>query len=336
MSAICWLVYSAFYSFIVMYGQGVSFLGVFMGQITQNTLLALLSIGIWTVVVSRMDHRAWFEKLVLHIVLAPVYAWVGIQFLLFIASASTEPNEFNEIRQAYPFIFSSNIIAYIVQFAVYHMVRSSQRSQHQRTQTMKLYALAKEQELAQLKAQIHPHFMFNALHSIGVIADHDPAKVRTLILHLADMMRYSLEISRRDLVPLSEEIEFIKAYLEIEQTRFPDRLHIQFDLAPEALQTMILPMTLQPLVENAIKHGISPSESGGTLIIKAHITDQLLVIFIEDDGVGPSSKTTSNKSNGIGLSNTNARLINRFGAQSELKTEILAPRGYQVSFSIPV
>ena len=335
LSAACWVLYSAFYSFIVMYGQGVPFIGVFMGQISQNTFLAILSAGIWVMVVSKMDQRAWFEKLGFHVILAPIYAWIGVQALLFFASTSTGPSEFNEIREAYPFLFSSNIIAYIVQFSVYHMVRSSQRSQYQQTQAMELYALAKEQELNQLKAQIHPHFMFNALHSIGVIAEHDPGKVRTLILHLADMMRYSLDISRMDLVPLAEEIEFIRAYLEIEQTRFSDRLKIQYDLDEEALQTMILPMTLQPLVENAIKHGISPSESGGTLIIRAIISNDTLSISIEDDGVGIDAAPAKD-SNGIGISNTNARLVNRFGSSSRLLTEANVPRGYRASFSIPL
>jgi signal transduction histidine kinase len=145
--------------------------------------------------------------------------------------------------------------------------------------------LAAKAELKALRAQINPHFLFNTLNTLAEMARGQPETERT-ILNLARVFRYALDSTRRDMVALAEEIDFIRSYLEIEAERFEQKLNYQIEAPEDLRETRLPPMLIQPLVENALKHGIGPKMEGGTVRIAAARTERGVRLTVSDDGVG--------------------------------------------------
>lgn len=203
--------------------------------------------------------------------------------------------------------------------------------------------LAAKAELKALRAQINPHFLYNALNTIRSFCRTDPSKARDLIAHLAEFFRRSLK-SAGDYIMVKEELEQIEAYLTIERARFGDRLEVVLDVDPASLVEMIPPYILQPLVENAVKHGLLPSFGGGTVLIKARKTEAWLELAVSDTGVGMDASGRSRdlsgdapESNGlgIGLQNLNDRLKSIFGQEYCLEVRSSPGRGTTVFLRIP-
>jgi two-component system, LytTR family, sensor kinase len=175
-----------------------------------------------------------------------------------------------------------------------------------------------EARLKTLEAELHPHFLFNTLHAISTLVHTDPESADRMISRLSDLLRLTFDRSGAAGVPLKEELEFLQKYLEIEQIRFQDRLSVKFDIDPETLDTEVPRMILQPLVENAIKHGIGPRSGQGLVQISARKQDDKIWIEVRDNGVGLSRNARVRFNNGVGLSNTRARLECLYGAEQRL------------------
>lgn len=183
---------------------------------------------------------------------------------------------------------------------------------YQDVQTERERALAAEGQahrarLQALRYQLNPHFLFNTLNAVSTLIvekkNHDAER---MVARLSDFLRLTLECDSDVEVPLADELDFARRYLDIEQIRFGDRLVVTEDVDPEALSARVPPLLLQPLVENAVRHGIMPHEEGGTLLIEARRVSNRLLLRVVDDGPGPPSDTDSES--GVGLSNTKARL----------------------------
>ena len=159
-----------------------------------------------------------------------------------------------------------------------------------------------------LRMQLDPHFLFNALNTISSHVERDPKLTRLMIEHLGDLLRMSLESKDRQEVPLAEELAFLDHYLAIQKIRFGRRLKVEIDIAPEVRYASVPSLFLQPLVENAIRHGISPRASGGTVTVAAEPLDGRLSIRVADDGTGLPTGWSLEKSTGLGLSVTRERL----------------------------
>ena len=170
-----------------------------------------------------------------------------------------------------------------------------------------------EARLKTLEAELHPHFLFNTLHAISTLVHTDPESADRMISRLSDLLRLTFDRSGAAGVPLKEELEFLQKYLEIEQIRFQDRLTVKFDIDAETLDTEVPRLILQPLVENAIKHGIGPRSGQGLIQISAKKRDQGIWIEVKDNGVGLSKNARARFTNGVGLSNTRARLECLYG-----------------------
>jgi two-component system, LytTR family, sensor kinase len=186
-------------------------------------------------------------------------------------------------------------------------------------------------ELHALKMQLQPHFLFNTLHTISNLAPVDSGKVQVMIARLGELLRISLEHVSSESVPLRRELEFLSSYIEIERIRFEDRLKVVTDVDEESMNAEVPNMILQPLVENAIHHGINKKVHGGMITIHAKRQSNRVRIEIADDG-GASAEQS--RGWGIGLSNTNARLEQLFGTDFNFdihKTEV----GTSVQFDIP-
>lgn len=203
-----------------------------------------------------------------------------------------------------------------------------------RTQVMqeRLQTRLMRAELHALKMQLQPHFLFNTLHTISNLAPVDSRKAQIMIARLGELLRISLEHVSSEAVPLRRELEFLSSYLEIERTRFEDRLRVVVDVGEDALNTEVPNMILQPLVENAIQHGISKKAGGGLITIRAHKQSNRILVEIADDGGESSSEEHSGW--GIGLSNTKARLQQLYGTDFSFDIRSTGT-GTCVQFDIP-
>jgi two-component system LytT family sensor kinase len=165
-----------------------------------------------------------------------------------------------------------------------------------------------EARLNALRMQLDPHFLFNALNTISSHVERDPKLTRRMIEHLGDLLRMSLESKDRQEVPLTEEIAFLEHYLEIQKIRFGDQLRVVMDIAPEVKYAAVPSMFIQPLVENAIRHGISRRAAGGTIIVRAKPLGDRLEIRVQDDGIGLPPGWKLEQQEGLGLSITRQRI----------------------------
>src|SRR5205814_5571035 len=168
-------------------------------------------------------------------------------------------------------------------------------------------------QLRALKMQLHPHFLFNTLHSISSLVLEDPTKANSMIARLGDFLRLTLENSEQQLVSLKEEAEFLRCYLEIEQVRFGDRLTVAFELEPTTLSAAVPHLILQPVVENAIQHAIAPRATRGHINVEAKSLNSLLRLEVRDNGPGITLNGDLLRTEGVGLSNVRARLHQIYG-----------------------
>src|SRR5260370_6635128 len=182
-------------------------------------------------------------------------------------------------------------------------------------QRSELKAQLAQAQLQTLKMQLHPHFLFNTLHSISSLVLEDPPRANSMIARLGDFLRLTLEHSDEQMVTLKEEIEFLRCYLEIEQVRFEDRLSVEFRIEPTTLSAQLPHLILQPLVENAIRYAIAPHASPGRIKIEAKRLDGLLRLEVKDNGPGIDAKGDSVEKHGLGLTNVRARLKQIYGAE---------------------
>jgi two-component system, LytTR family, sensor kinase len=201
-----------------------------------------------------------------------------------------------------------------------------------------LQAQLAQAQLQALKMQLHPHFLFNTLNAISELVHKEPETAERMVIQLSDMLRVSLDGIGVQEIPLKQELEFLRRYLDIEETRFRDRLKIRMDVEPETLGAYVPNMILQPLVENAIRHGISPLSRGGSIDIRARRNGETLQLQICDDGRGlPANGENGSHGNGVGLTNTRARLTQLYGAgRFELNVESVPDAGVAVSVTIPL
>ena len=213
-------------------------------------------------------------------------------------------------------------------FSVLANIRLQARKQEQEKREQELILNASRSELKALRAQINPHFLFNALNAIAGLIEKQPAKAEETVERLAEVFRYTLRRSESEWVRLGDEMDFIQAYLEIEQARFGERLHVSIEVAQEVADARIPAMIVQTLVENAIKHGVASIRGPGFVEIRAFRSDSGLVIEILDNGPGfeetdPLQTAQSEKSTGYGLRNVRERLDGYFeqGASLDLGRE---------------
>ncbi len=335
-AAVVWVLYSFLSTVPLMSTVAIPFSWALTGQLIQHAVMGLLSIPAWLIVVRWMDPVKWRWKLAAHLVIGSAYAFINyeiyFQFVLFSSKGAAG----KAVANVSSWITTWNFLLYVLQFAFYHGAIILQRLWLKEQQALELLALNREQELAALKAQINPHFFFNTLNSISAMASRDPEETRVMIAQLGDLLRYAIDISKRDFVPLREEVEFTKAYLALESKRFSDRLQVEYNIAEKALTCLIPPMVIQPLVENAIKHGIEPSEQGGKVVVNVSVDGRNASVSVRDTGVGFQGTTLTAPGNGIGLSNTDARLRKLYGKTSGLWTNVSAGGGFEVGFTLPM
>lgn len=209
--------------------------------------------------------------------------------------------------------------------------------QHRERQeeAVQLRAQLAEARLSALRMQLNPHFLFNTLHAILPLVERDPAGVRRMIVRLSELLRYTLDGSEAPEVPLKQELKFLRSYLEIQQVRLGDRLEVHQEIEPKVLDALVPNLILQPLVENAIKHGVSQVKGTGRIKIRAVREGENLQLSVHDNGPGFSVVRKSNKGQGVGLSNTKARLDQLYGEAQQLVFRETEDGGFLAQITLP-
>jgi len=204
--------------------------------------------------------------------------------------------------------FHTNLIVYAAVVLAWHALNYYHERREREIQAAALAAQLAQAQLQTLKMQLQPHFLFNTLNSISALNHEDPRAANRMIARLSELLRLTLENDGAQQVSLLQELDFLKRYLEIQQVRFGDRLNVRFDVTPETLEARVPNLLLQPLVENAIQHGIAPFAVRGEINIQASRENGLLCLRVTDNGPGlPGAKPTG-APEGVGLANTRARL----------------------------
>jgi hypothetical protein len=215
----------------------------------------------------------------------------------------------------------------------WHAATYYRESRDRQLRATELESLLHQSRLEALRSQLNPHFLFNALHSIAELVHANPRLAEQLIVRLGELLRKVLQSPTHAEVPLSEELEFIRAYVDIEQLRLGDRLKVSWDVDEAAMPALVPSLLLQPLVENAIQHGIAVSAAGGSLKIHARREGDSLLLQVSDSGPGLAAAPARNNP-GIGLANTRQRLERLFGERHSL--DLHSNHGLTVSLRIPL
>lgn len=224
------------------------------------------------------------------------------------------------------------VLTYWIVLVVMRGLESTRHLREERLRRAELEAQLAQSQLQALRTQMQPHFLFNTLNAISALVLAQPMQARKMIARLSNLLRLTLEEHHAQLLPLSRELEFVRHYLEIQRERFRDRLDTHFDVAEEALPAEVPCMILQPLVENALQHGLLAKVSHGNLRILARREGGHLRLEVEDDGLGPPS---GGFIEGVGLGNTRARLEKLFGAMATLEMRALEGGGTRVELRVP-
>lgn len=193
-----------------------------------------------------------------------------------------------------------------------------------------------ESRLALLRTQLDPHFLFNTMHGVSALMHEDPEAADAMLTRLGDLLRASMNESAPHEVTLEEELDFSERYLGIQRARFGSRLQTTLRIHPGALRARVPSMLLQPLLENAVRHGIAPRCEGGCLDVEALVEGRTLRVFVRDDGVGPPNGVVIGTGSGIGLRNTLLRLKQLYGDAAALEMRRRDPAGTEVAVSLPL
>ena len=208
--------------------------------------------------------------------------------------------------------------------------------QEQTEQTLKATAAAHQAQLKMLRYQLNPHFLFNTLNAIStLVLDGANETANLAVTRLSDFLRYTLDNDPMSRVTLGSELAALNLYLEIEKVRFGDRLVIETSIEPAAQKALVPSLILQPLIENAIKYAITPSEQGGTLRISARVRQETLIIQLSDTGPGLGNGDSKQKSSGVGLKNTRERLLQLYGERQAFTLAPNEPSGLTITINIP-
>jgi sensor histidine kinase YesM len=208
--------------------------------------------------------------------------------------------------------------------------------QEQTQQTLKATSAAHQAQLKMLRYQLNPHFLFNTLNAIStLILDNRNETANKAVSRLSDFLRYTLDNDPMSRVTLGSEISALDLYLEIEKVRFGDRLVVEKSVEAKAQEALVPSLILQPLIENAIKYAISPSEDGGTLRISARVQHDTLVLQLSDTGPGLGNGNNGQKSSGVGLKNTRERLQQLYGDNQAFTLAPNEPTGLRITINIP-
>lgn len=302
-------------------GESVAWWRVVVFGLAQWWLWAFVGVLVWRSIQTQQRQFSDWRRLVLtHLPVAALISVARAFMLSLLGKFLLEsPSDVRSLREwVTSYLLTQTAFDLLIYAAIMLAALSYQdrlRAAERDRQRERLSAQLVQAELRALRMQLHPHFLFNTLHAISVLIDERPTQAREMIVRLGDLLRSTLAADGSPEVPLSHEVDFVRRYLEIEAVRFADRLQIQFDV-PQSLETALVPnFLLQPLVENAIHHGINHLATPGKIVVSARAGGTQLLIDVWNDGaLLPDASAT-----GVGLSATRARLDRLHGAAGRVE-----------------
>lgn len=234
-------------------------------------------------------------------------------------------------------VFLYNIFILLTWTLLYYGINGWIKLELERRRADRAEASAQSARLQALQSQLEPHFLFNTLNGISsLVAEGRNESATAMIARLSDFLRLALTTAGTPEITLTNDLSFARQYLDIQQLRFGERLHFEFVVSPQALDALVPALLLQPLVENAVRHGILPRASGGRLIVSARTLDGKLMLAVDDDGPGMQKSTSTSPSTGLGLSNTATRLAELYGSDAQIKIGRSELGGVGVAIHIPL
>lgn len=333
--AAAWLTFFVLWTlFILGWGQGTVSLGTAaMAGLTATVTAAALSVPVW----HRTARYPWPERLTAafparHLGLALVFAgaWTVLGPVLGILLEGGNPADLTWDGPVYSWRLLMGVWLYVLVAGLSYAVRISRRLQDERLKAARAETLAAEARLAALRARLHPHFLFNALHTVAALVHTDRARAEEALERLGDLLRYAVRDREAPRVPLAEEWRFVEDYVALQALRFGDRVRCELHLDPALAAVPVPPFVLQPLVENAFRHALA--DRGGTLRVCAHGTPAALALVVEDDGPGCAPEPTRD---GGGLATLRDRLAVLYPAGASLRIEPLDGGGTRATVHLP-
>jgi signal transduction histidine kinase len=296
--------------------------------ITWYIWAALMPAVLWSARWMPVQRGRWVRAVAWHVVASVGFAILHTMLRILVNPyIDPAPLRFSNVFIS---VFHWNAFTYWSIVGIVHAVSYHDRLHERERAALQLEARLARAQLDVLRMQLHPHFLFNTLHAISALMDAGETEAADRMLaELSDLLRLTLDNIGRQEVALRQEIDFLERYVHIQQTRFQDRLRITIEADPAALPLSVPNQILQPLVENAIRHGIAPRASGGSVAVHAWMDGSRLHITVTDDGIGRREGVVD----GMGLTNTRARLQELYGAGHEFSVTNQPTGGVQVAMS---
>jgi hypothetical protein len=312
---------------------------LFFGRIGIFLVLGLILTHLMRILIIQINllQRKLENQLYIFIAITLMFSVIGAYFDLSLLTEYNLLNRQEKANQDSRFLLVMNAAIYFfvyffiwnLIYFIYHYINKSRKQQ---MDTLKLEALVKELELKTIKAHINPHFIFNSLNSIRALVDENPERARKAITELSTILRSSMQADKSESAVLERELDIVKDYLALENMRFEDRLHIEYEIDEHTLTLPVPPMMLQTLVENAIKHGISKQIHGGVVRIRSIIHNDFHELAVENTGF----LNGYGSSGGFGLSSTTNRLNLLYGNKAKFEIKQASPTLVEAKVLIPL
>jgi two-component system, LytTR family, sensor kinase len=342
-----WTIFAIFLSsqMYLAYSRGttpIRYSRIFIVELTYAYIWAALTPFIlWLARRFRIERDRWLRGLLVHLsasLLIGITTRVLHDLMLFSFLADSGWNfSISRLLLSVYFMTDYGAMIYWLILLISYALDYQRRVQQSEVRATRLKAQLAQAQLDALKMQLQPHFLFNTLHSISALVHKNANAADRMIARLGDFLRQTLENAGAQEVSLQQELDFLKCYLDIERIRFENRLTVQMDIEPRTLDARLPNLILQPIVENAIRHGISRSACPGRIEIEARRSNGTLQVQVTDNGPGLPSNSTSGSivKEGVGLANTQARLKQLYGEHHRLDLSNTARGGLTVTMEIP-
>jgi len=306
-------------------------------EITFTTICALLTpVVLWLARRFRVDEKPYWRNVLIHVFASAMFTIVAKSVWTPLVYA-IEGNQLSQTRFLWSILYSFDyctILYWVVVLASY-LVEYYRRYHKGLLDSARLNAELAQAQLRWLKSRLHPHFLFNALNTISALVHEDPRAAERMIARLSELLRLSLRDGAVQEVPLLQEIEYLNMYLDIERTRFEDRLTVEFNIEAGLDDALVPCLVLQPLAENAVRHGIGARAGRGIIVISASRHGARLSLSVRDNGVGLRSNAVEPEREGVGLSTVRGRLDTLYGRNQSLVLRNLPEGGVEARMSLP-
>ena len=323
-------------AFLLHTPQGLTWLDAGVLGFALASIGELISLPAWySCRVAPIDRTPVWRLLATHIMAAQIlsFLWLGVGKLIARALSYVPALQGIDARfdQRMTIVYGAGCVFYLLAISFHYVSLAQDASREFETRAMETSIQARDAELKALKAQINPHFLFNSLNSISALTSIDPARARDMCVLLGDFLRLTLGLGEKTSVRLSEELDLLQKYMAIEMVRFGARLKMHEEIQEESKACLLPPLLLQPLVENAVKHGIAGLPEGGQVRLAVQRQNGRLSILVENSW---DPEAPPRRSGGLGLKNVQRRLEARYGKDASLRVNTEGEL-FQVSLSLP-